>query len=911
MKTTIFMSDRIQTVRNHINALPKKKVEKKDRDKHIQARGKNEKRHKKSEGIKELLYEKPGQELQENQETCKKTMDCKDKNNAKNDRFKLVNDIVRKKNSLNRNASELKHPKPWGLDQRPNKEPSHSKFSSIYEGKIIKDDKEIPRRERKKHLPLYTGLRSKSKSKQSHNSKSEEKTKSKQSPDPQLIQYIKPRKKSRVPDFQKRFENMLKQHDEFRGLLKYEKQHQKRLNKKKKKKKSKSPPKTIEYKVVENIIFSSERKEKYQTFATDDTNKDNSEDHRQEITEKLRKLKERVAYTQSLLKTQAAVTIQRWFRANKHRFQLKISEHLEDSLESSLKNEPNSGSWIKIDKLPHLPVEKSDLVQNFENKLKQSHEALEKIIKSLDNYETNDLENSPSKIITNKNSNQKVSLNKSFEILSSESLSSEKNTQETQSRPKIIHKVPVLALGNIFSIPSIEMDSSSKQFQNSQPSDYKSLSRSYENCKGVEITENSDYYIKSYNSYNSKSSNSELVTGKSIENKLSSSSGSGVRNKNFNIKFPNNQKRPSPSPNELRLLTKSESPKDSLDNFANQECFFSEESFESLTSENLLKSIFSKNSAGISVESECPGLIQVENSESSDEEWNRDLPLYMNTFLPSQPQDEKAKIIDGPHYQSISNFDIQIIQIIENEIESFLELVKFNTAEKPINPHKDFIDCYLKKCEEIIVPDEVEILDIVNTPAYIDPLSKLEMLQSSEIFCSLKSQDFEIILPQGINDYFEEPNKIIVFDENLNSKTDLNRHYERIYLQFLYDCTNESLNYIRPFGIKGLPHPWSYKFSIPFGEGQLKIVFDKARKFISRWESVHSGSYPDENCKNDEEKLQKIRENRLGVMLSHSVEDDEPEWVMYEDEETQVKIDVADLVFDAIVDEVEEIIREN
>jgi hypothetical protein len=72
---------------------------------------------------------------------------------------------------------------------------------------------------------------------------------------------------------------------------------------------------------------------------------------------------------------------------------------------------------------------------------------------------------------------------------------------------------------------------------------------------------------------------------------------------------------------------------------------------------------------------------------------------------------------------------------------------------------------------------------------------------------------------------------------------------------------------------------------------------------LQNWSSVEAGKIPSHelmlsNGIVDEEGLQMVREDRLGTMLAQDVVTMEPMWVDYENEETQVKIDLGDIVME-------------
>ena len=149
----------------------------------------------------------------------------------------------------------------------------------------------------------------------------------------------------------------------------------------------------------------------------------------------------------------------------------------------------------------------------------------------------------------------------------------------------------------------------------------------------------------------------------------------------------------------------------------------------------------------------------------------------------------------------------------------------------------------------------------------------------------------ELILPQHYSSELKE---------DFNSFETPNK---QIYLQMVFDCIPEALNHIRPFALDGLPDPWSSVSSTLYGEGQIKVVFDKIRKLIHKWESVKCGMMVDKVEDPSVNKVQKVQEERLNILLAQGVKDFECKWLWYEDEETQVKIEVSDLAFEFLIEE--------
>ena len=53
----------------------------------------------------------------------------------------------------------------------------------------------------------------------------------------------------------------------------------------------------------------------------------------------------------------------------------------------------------------------------------------------------------------------------------------------------------------------------------------------------------------------------------------------------------------------------------------------------------------------------------------------------------------------------------------------------------------------------------------------------------------------------------------------------------------------------------------------------------------------------------EEERLNQAREEKLGVLMMKELEENEVKWIDYEDEDTQVKFDLADMILEELADE--------
>jgi hypothetical protein len=134
-------------------------------------------------------------------------------------------------------------------------------------------------------------------------------------------------------------------------------------------------------------------------------------------------------------------------------------------------------------------------------------------------------------------------------------------------------------------------------------------------------------------------------------------------------------------------------------------------------------------------------------------------------------------------------------------------------------------------------------------------------------------------------------------------------------VKMLFDCCNEIIQKLRPFGAEGAPMPWSVNKK-PLKP--VKIEKKTVKKFlndkIESWNCVRAGKIPDNEFLNeerlDEDKLHRCREEKIGVLIAQDIKLNEKVWVDYEFEDIQTRVIVADRVLDLIVLEVCGILRQ-
>ena len=245
------------------------------------------------------------------------------------------------------------------------------------------------------------------------------------------------------------------------------------------------------------------------------------------------------------------------------------------------------------------------------------------------------------------------------------------------------------------------------------------------------------------------------------------------------------------------------------------------------------------------------------------------------------------------------SIDELIPSLLGLEISSYLRLVPFKDHDKEVDPSIDFILGYLEVMSRELKENETEVLEAINTPVYQEPLARLAMLQDSSSPTLCKFPTLELILPPELCSEL----KVVFQSLEIPSR--------QIYLQMIFDCVNECLNYIRPFGVHGIPDPWSVHPRILFGEAELDSVFSRISSYLIKWASCTAGCYHGPETANDEEKLQAVREEKMSALLCVDVCDEENAWLEYEEEETQMKVLVADEVLEMLTNEIRDILMVN
>jgi hypothetical protein len=114
---------------------------------------------------------------------------------------------------------------------------------------------------------------------------------------------------------------------------------------------------------------------------------------------------------------------------------------------------------------------------------------------------------------------------------------------------------------------------------------------------------------------------------------------------------------------------------------------------------------------------------------------------------------------------------------------------------------------------------------------------------------------------------------------------DLMSEAQHIHNKVIFDCVNESLNMVRPYGSQGEPMPWSRKHRKNLvylfeGVDELDLVLLQVKNTVLHWSRVRAGALgkPEEDPQ-----LGHQRERALAQMLAQELlKEEDSRWLDYD-----------------------------
>lgn len=132
-----------------------------------------------------------------------------------------------------------------------------------------------------------------------------------------------------------------------------------------------------------------------------------------------------------------------------------------------------------------------------------------------------------------------------------------------------------------------------------------------------------------------------------------------------------------------------------------------------------------------------------------------------------------------------------------------------------------------------------------------------------------------------------------------------------IHNKAIFDALNEYLDLLRPFGLWGKPFPWKKTpaFLHEGSQEEREKKLQKASDKVGEYCSYVCGLLVDKeeslvgNARLSEDYIESIKEDRLSRMLATDLMDNEERWLFYDDEETEVLVDISTAIWFILVKE--------
>ena len=239
---------------------------------------------------------------------------------------------------------------------------------------------------------------------------------------------------------------------------------------------------------------------------------------------------------------------------------------------------------------------------------------------------------------------------------------------------------------------------------------------------------------------------------------------------------------------------------------------------------------------------------------------------------------------------------------VNKPIISILDLEKTIKIHENSFTNFDQIQAFIKKTLKEI--DTAELLRKLSFPIYRDPLKELKKIEEIQIGEFIESELYNY--PEVINRDLILQNTFKEISPEYNNNNMLNA--ERIHVKMILDVLNYFLQQFRPSGYKGLSYPWnkSADFSVKMLDiGQIteKILMDF--EILCKYQLGNlQGAIG--SIENDEMFLMYFKERQIERAIFQEAIDEEDRWTDYNLEETQIKLDISDII---VYDLVEEIIN--
>ena len=191
---------------------------------------------------------------------------------------------------------------------------------------------------------------------------------------------------------------------------------------------------------------------------------------------------------------------------------------------------------------------------------------------------------------------------------------------------------------------------------------------------------------------------------------------------------------------------------------------------------------------------------------------------------------------------------------------------------------------------------QFDVEAVLNSNTSLTPLEMLLKMQEAEIGVMIeKSKNFRIL-----------PLHLYINLEKEGPDTTQAQEAQHIHNKMIFDVLNEILFNKSQ---KSDPMPWSFdKRNAAQKTIQIESILGDIIEEVKDLNKAHAGRVPkiefiSSSEDNDEDIIQQLREDQLSSIIAMEAIAQEPSWVNYEFEEAQVKLDLADMTLEGLVEE--------
>ena len=234
------------------------------------------------------------------------------------------------------------------------------------------------------------------------------------------------------------------------------------------------------------------------------------------------------------------------------------------------------------------------------------------------------------------------------------------------------------------------------------------------------------------------------------------------------------------------------------------------------------------------------------------------------------------------------------------KLEEIKDMIEIIPSDKRIMTHSEFIYEYLK---EVFLKYKEEIVTNISRPVFRDALEELEKIHND-------FNDFEDRFKYEPVISIEKALKAVRNEGVDNTTTDRQvLQADLIHKKMLLAASDEIFQYFRPYNVKGTPQVWSLQ-DRQVGKRPLEAeeIMNVFLGFITGLSLCQVGKIPTENMilsngHLDDAALAFARNEALEFTLKKDILDYEWIWNDFEFEETQVKLDMADILLSDLAEE--------